>query len=465
MTTTPATYSCCSSVRLLLDSAVAEQILVEDARIEWPEARRPGNVCVERAWPRRASGFSFEWSFDLGNGTRHSVFGVSDDTPASPHQPCAARPFLKSGHLRGLHVLLPSWGIRLQSPDRDPDLPHLAQCLDGEAVADSLASYWPDQAQNGRNCRFVDCRTLSYRPARRATIAYQPGDRDDATAKIIGKTFRDDRGLGLVALHADLNEQLVAATRGRVQTARPLGYLPEHRTVLFAWNESQPLRADLASLMSLAVASAPVLNALHDVRVEGLPGFSFADEIAVTQRWQRMLEIVDPVVAAKVARVLAALNKAAPSVRLSRLCTVHRDFYERQLLLGDDGTTILDLDTLAWGDPCLDVGNLLAHLCLAGLCVDASTQEISTLTQAVVRRYREGGGALNREVVTLYWASALFRIGAVHFQRSSTKQFTPALWDLARRLLACDRFDGDELVVNGRCARLDPEHTLEAVAP
>jgi aminoglycoside phosphotransferase (APT) family kinase protein len=48
--------------------------------------------------------------------------------------------------------------------------------------------------------------------------------------------------------------------------------------------------------------------------------------------------------------------------------TIHRDFYDKQIFVGDGGRPgLLDLDTLAAGEAALDVGNMMAHLELRSL--------------------------------------------------------------------------------------------------
>ncbi|MEZ5912478.1 MAG: phosphotransferase [Paracoccaceae bacterium] len=51
----------------------------------------------------------------------------------------------------------------------------------------------------------------------------------------------------------------------------------------------------------------------------------------------------------------------------------HRDLHEKQIVLTGGLAGILDFDTLSLGDPALDIGNLQAHLFLAGLHTDRSS--------------------------------------------------------------------------------------------
>lgn len=45
----------------------------------------------------------------------------------------------------------------------------------------------------------------------------------------------------------------------------------------------------------------------------------------------------------------------------------HRDFYDKQLLLSESGIGLVDFDNLCMADPCLDIGNFLAHVSLRRL--------------------------------------------------------------------------------------------------
>jgi aminoglycoside phosphotransferase (APT) family kinase protein len=89
--------------------------------------------------------------------------------------------------------------------------------------------------------------------------------------------------------------------------------------------------------------------------------------MAVLDGWFARLTPVFPDIAAAIAAPLERLRQdlAALPPRASVLC--HRDLHEGQILIDRGVAGLLDFDTLRWGDPALDVGNLQAHLMLAGL--------------------------------------------------------------------------------------------------
>ena len=65
-------------------------------------------------------------------------------------------------------------------------------------------------------------------------------------------------------------------------------------------------------------------------------------------------EDVTPLVEKVISR-LKSLDSQEPV-----LC--HRDFHDKQVLVSGDETYLLDMDLLAYSDPGLDVGNIIAHM-------------------------------------------------------------------------------------------------------
>lgn len=120
-----------------------------------------------------------------------------------------------------------------------------------------------------------------------------------------------------------------------------------------------------ADLLTAAAATGLMLRRLHHATdATGLPDHDLEAEAGVLRTWHRRLEWVDPHLArrmsAEVARVLGAL---AALPQPPQAGVLHRDLHDGQVLVDDSNRAgLLDLDTLAVGDPALDLGNLLAHL-------------------------------------------------------------------------------------------------------
>jgi len=68
-----------------------------------------------------------------------------------------------------------------------------------------------------------------------------------------------------------------------------------------------------------------------------------------------------PSLRTQVEAVLRDLAKTRPNGAPTTV-TVHRDFYDKQVLFDGQRTVLLDYDTLAEGDPAIDHGNFVGHL-------------------------------------------------------------------------------------------------------
>jgi aminoglycoside phosphotransferase (APT) family kinase protein len=162
---------------------------------------------------------------------------------------------------------------------------------------------------------------------------------------------------------------------------------------------------------------------------------SVADECGIVDHWHAALKRVDPALAAATSSLRDTLLRTAERVEPTPQSVIHRDFYDRQLIVGRRTITLLDLDTLAQGSPAVDLGNLLAHVYLAALEDGRSQHEYKLFATELVSRYERQMGPLDRRALRYFWATALFRVGAVHALRTATRRHAPAMWACARRVL------------------------------
>jgi len=106
---------------------------------------------------------------------------------------------------------------------------------------------------------------------------------------------------------------------------------------------------------------------------------------------------------------------------------VHRDLHVKQVLVTADGEVgVLDLDTLAKGDPAVDVANFLAHLELRSLQGHYSPDRAGLAAAAFVDGYRPDRALRAR--LTAYTAATRVRLACVY-------AFRPRWRHLARHLL------------------------------
>jgi aminoglycoside phosphotransferase (APT) family kinase protein len=173
----------------------------------------------------------------------------------------------------------------------------------------------------------------------------------------------------------------------------------------------------------------------------GRPVFTAQDELAVVRRWSRSIAWLIPDLAQQsqtIADGLSAMNVLAGSVPQA---TIHRDFYEKQLILSPNHVTLLDLDTLAGGDPAVDLGNFLAHTLLREVTARGSGEFLGVLARRFLEGYQSRRGPVSRSHLAFYLATSLFRLGAVHALRSKTARHRGTLWSAAEKCLSRGEYD------------------------
>lgn len=184
------------------------------------------------------------------------------------------------------------------------------------------------------------------------------------------------------------------------------------------------------TLMELGDASLPGWrkfaelwpNFAHTVGVE-LPIHGAMEELATLQHWINLVDSYQalPVSVLNVLRLsvekLATALKQAPDDSV----LLHRDLHDKQLLW--DGTTvsILDLDTAAYGEAALDVGNLLAHVELRGYqgVYSHETQALIIKELALLAHRLK----ISRSRLRAYTQSARLRLCCVYAFRPNAQPF------------------------------------------
>jgi hypothetical protein len=135
----------------------------------------------------------------------------------------------------------------------------------------------------------------------------------------------------------------------------------EHRPGLTVYEEvpGTPLRECDREPWMAPVAEA--LRRLHATPVEGLRAHSMEAEIEdlrAAAQTATALGVPADDLAERLAPLLAGAEPGA--------ATIHGSFHDDQVLVGDEGVTLLDLDSAAIGHPLLDVGHFAAYLSAAG---------------------------------------------------------------------------------------------------
>jgi aminoglycoside phosphotransferase len=208
----------------------------------------------------------------------------------------------------------------------------------------------------GRRC---SVQTLRYVPARRCQLLYR-----SRSGEVLGKIFRDERGQTLFQTMEQVAARFTSHGDRLLWAPRPIQYLPDWQMLI---QEKAPGRTLYEMIQDGSArdrhieAAARSLAVLHGASL--VPGslYAVSDEIQLLEWSVRSLQALE-IGEAPFAPSLDRIRAFGRRLRCSAPVPVHRDFYDKQLLMEGDAAALIDLDTLALGQAEIDVANFLAHL-------------------------------------------------------------------------------------------------------
>jgi len=105
---------------------------------------------------------------------------------------------------------------------------------------------------------------------------------------------------------------------------------------------------------------------------------------------------------------------------------LHRDFHDKQVFIDAAGRAgILDFDTMALGEPALDVANMLVHLELRALQQRCSPDAAGRAAEAFLDAYRPDAGV--RQRLAAYEAATRLRLACLYTWRPAWRHLGPKL--------------------------------------
>ena len=128
-------------------------------------------------------------------------------------------------------------------------------------------------------------------------------------------------------------------------------------------------------------------------------------------------------------RLLKEMLQWGQGLQISSLCPVHRDFYDKQVLIQGSRLWLIDLDTLTFGPPEIDLANFVAHLhlgSLQGFQVPPENWE-----ELFLDSYSRSASQPDATLVRFFLATTFFRLGCRYRFRFHSRQLSEQLFDLA----------------------------------
>jgi aminoglycoside phosphotransferase (APT) family kinase protein len=243
----------------------------------------------------------------------------------------------------------------------DSSLPGLFDATDPEAMRSHLDVLWSDRKVRVRRVR---PQVLGYTPHARAAFAYEVLSESRETRvpelrRLIGKMHAKKEP---ARLFADA-WAVWRASRGRVNLAPPVGYLPATGITLQERVGGERLGGliEHPNFTKWSRQTGRMLANLHQLQVPLSSRRRPEEEAQTVHRWAGVLSTVRPDLATRVDRIRDRIASEVAS-RARGGAPIHADFHHTNILIDGDVVTFIDLDEAAIGDPMVDVGRFLASL-------------------------------------------------------------------------------------------------------
>ncbi len=258
---------------------------------------------------------------------------------------------------------------------------------------------------------------IRYKPERRAVFRSgnghdRPG-RGRARDEFYWRVYGDGQGLEVFRRLTVLADAL---PRDGVRTPRPYAYDPARQILAMEALPGRPLDEGIVNdaAVSNVANAAGALARLHGLPGHGLVRRSAEEFLAAAREICETLAWLSEPAGAQACRILAALQRSAPDPRRAT-AFVHGDFHPGQVLVGDEGVSLLDFDRSHLGSPLADLGRFLAHLRLARL--EGRIRDEGSLASALLHAYAERSGRFPPEELQWWTAVCLLLLALTPFRR------------------------------------------------
>jgi len=315
---------------------------------------------------------------------------------------------------------LPDLGLILRLSGLDEKLRGLRHTRKRSVIRRFASQYLSLDGGEVTNCQ-IDI--LGHRLGKRCVIRYRLKSLDPKTGRrvrhsrrsLIGKVykFREDRGRQVFKVMRSLWKQGFSNhDDDGIRIPKPLAYFPEWQLLLM----EDALGASPASLEESRIepvveAAGRVLAKLHRCPLK-VPGrHTVEDELALLRGWVAVVSQVHPGSKTALENAFNKVQVALDRCRSFKRTLVHRDFYEKQVLVDGHEAILIDFDTLCLSDPAIDVGNFLAHLRLAGW---QRQEDFKHLEHSFIRAYRPRLSQDFTNRIEAYTNSSLLRLACLY---------------------------------------------------
>jgi hypothetical protein len=326
----------------------------------------------------------------------------------------------------------------------DPKLKMLAQFFDPAFGPHLLQPLGQAVGLNG-TAHMAKVEVLGYRLERRGTLSVSVQERT-RTVSLVAKLVRSEKATGLFdQLQALEKNGFGETSEGNLRVPHPLAVTPDGVLWLEAvFDLSLHDLIGTEPYVSACRSAGLVLQRLHSANLSNLPTFTVEEAQAQLKTLALETAQIYPVLREGIEGVWSHLKTDAPVLAEKDFVPVHRDFYDKQLLVGANRITLLDTDTLSLGDPALDIGNFLAHLILRGKQHLLPEETLAQTKKDFLETYNSKKSSVMEkdfEKRVKWWkAAALLRLACLYSLRPRWKKLAWPLLEQSEKALQGEKY-------------------------
>ncbi len=302
----------------------------------------------------------------------------------------------------------------------------------------------PEQSQRGFKRYLFDyevfkiesIRVLRYKPGKRLLVEYSLlTDRGKLT--LLGKI----RAKGLHRSVYRINQQLydqrdTLMTEAGWQVPQPLCMIPECQMWLqqhVPGDQFTQLLNNVKQGQTLAQRIAQMSHSLHNSGIVVEKSHSVVQELDILKKQLYTVAEKCPQLKLGIHELYKQLSPYITSLLTRPYHCIHRDFYPDQVIVNKDRLYLLDLDLFCMGDPCLDIGNFIAHIQEQALREKGNLFAYQLVTDKLMQHYLQlsKGHQEDAEAIEKYRLLSLARHIAISQRLTDRSHLSPILLKLS----------------------------------